>query len=53
LIKADQEKAFDRLSHEYMFNVLEKFGCGDVFAKWIKIRLHVETFLPPCQIKEY
>jgi hypothetical protein len=37
IIKADQEKAFDRLSHEYMFNVLEKFGFGDVFVKWINI----------------
>ena len=37
IIKADQEKAFDRLSHEYMFTVLEKFGFGDVFVKWINI----------------
>jgi hypothetical protein len=37
IIKADQEKAFDRLSHEYMFTVLEKFGFGNVFVKWINI----------------
>jgi hypothetical protein len=36
-LKADQEKVFDRLSHEYMFNVLEKCGFGDVFVKWINI----------------
>ncbi|CAG2235175.1 unnamed protein product [Mytilus edulis] len=37
IVKADQEKAFDRLSHEYMLSVLKKFGFGESFIKWITI----------------
>lgn len=37
ILKLDQEKAFDRISHQYLFKVLEKFGFGSTFIKWIKI----------------
>jgi hypothetical protein len=37
VIKIDQQKAFDRVSHDYLFAVLEKFGFGSNFINWIKI----------------
>ena len=31
IINIDHEKAFDRVSHEYLFKVLKTFGLGDRF----------------------
>ena len=38
IIKAlDLEKAFDRIEHDYMFEVLEKFNMGNNYIRWIKL----------------
>lgn len=37
ILKIDQEKAFDRVSHDYLFKLLEKFGFGHNFLRWIRI----------------
>ena len=36
LIFIDQEKAFDRLSHSFIFKTLERFGFGEYFINWVK-----------------
>jgi len=36
LIFIDQEKAFDRLSHNFIFKTLERFGFGEYFINWVK-----------------
>ena len=36
-ISLDNEKAFDRLEHNYMFKVLEKFKFPNRYIRWIKV----------------
>ena len=36
-LSVDQEKAFDRVSHRYLFDTLKHFGFGDVLINWVKI----------------
>ena len=37
LLFLDQEKAFDRVDHQFLYKVLEKFGFGDRFIRWIRL----------------
>ena len=37
IISLDQSKAFDRVSHVYLFNVLEAFGFGPQFISLVKL----------------
>lgn len=37
LISLDQEKAFDRVEHCYLWRVLEAFGFGQTFINYIKV----------------
>ena len=32
----DLEKAFDKVSHRYLYSVLHSFGFGEQFIKWIQ-----------------
>ena len=46
IINIDQEKAFDRVSHEYLFRVLKAFGLGDRFISVIKLfYIDVSSFI--------
>ena len=55
----DQEKAFDRVDHDFLYQTLKTFGIGDNFITWIqkiyataKTRIKVNGFLsPPISLK--
>ena len=37
LLSLDQEKAFDRVSHDYILNILNYYGFSPEFQRWIKL----------------
>jgi len=37
LLNLDQSKAFDRVSHDYLFKILKAYGFGPNFIKWVKV----------------
>lgn len=37
IILWDQEKAFDRVNHQYLLATLKNFGFGPEFMKWVKL----------------
>lgn len=52
LLFIDQEKAFDRVSHSLLFDVMKAFGFGDYFISWIQLlysnaftRININGFL--------
>ena len=37
ILKLDQEKAFDRVDHSFLFKVLERMNFGENFRNFIKV----------------
>jgi len=43
LVTLDQEKAFDRVDHDFMLRILRKFGFGPSFCRWVEL-VYVNAF---------
>ena len=44
LVSFDQEKAFDRVSHDYLIQILQAYGFGESFVRWVTLLYtHVES----------
>lgn len=43
IVSLDQEKAFDRVDHTYLFSVLNAFGIGEGFWSWVGLFIRVLT----------
>jgi exonuclease III len=37
VVSFDQEKAFDRVSHDYLIQILQAYGFGESFIRWITL----------------
>lgn len=37
VVSFDQEKAFDRVSHQYLIEILKAYGFGETFLRWITL----------------
>lgn len=37
IVSLDQEKAYDRVNHKYMWRVLRAMGMSDIFVGWLKV----------------
>lgn len=37
IISVNQEKAFDRVDHTFLFSTLEAFGVGEGFLSWVRL----------------
>jgi len=37
VVSFDQEKAFDRVSHQYLIEILKAYGFGETFIRWINL----------------
>ena len=43
LVTLDEEKAFDRVDHEFLMRVLSKFGFGPMFCGWVSLFYNVSS----------